>query len=66
MDFLYNQFVAGKQKAIAGWLAAALVAFLAKHGVQLPASAEEVLSALLLGLVGLVAVYLKRNRKAKA
>lgn len=62
MDFLYQQLVANKQKAIAGWLAAALVAFVAKHGVTLPGDAADVLSALVLGLIGLVSVYLKRNK----
>lgn len=62
MDFLYQQLVAGKQKAIAGFLAAALVAFLARHGVTLPADASDVLQALAFGLIGLVSVYLKRNR----
>lgn len=62
MDFLYQQLIAGKQKAIAGWLAAALVAFLARHGVALPNDASDVFSALLWGLVGLVSVYLKRNK----
>lgn len=62
MDFIYTQFISGKQKAIAGWLAAALVVFLAKHGVSLPGDANQVFSALLWGLVGLVSVYLKRNQ----
>lgn len=62
MDFIYQQFIAGKQKAIVGWLAVALVAFLVKHGVVLPADASDVFSALLWGLVGLVSVYLKRNQ----
>lgn len=63
MDFLYQQFVAGKQKAIAGWLATALVAFLAQHGVQLPDTASQVFTALAFGLIGLVSVYLKRNKQ---
>lgn len=62
MDWLYQQLIAGKQKAVAGFLAAALVAFLADNGVQLPADAKEVVSALLLGVVGLVSVYLTRNK----
>ena len=62
MDFLYNQLIAGKQKAVAGFLAASLVAYLAKHGVVLPGDAGDVLSALALGLIGLVSVYLKRNK----
>lgn len=62
MDFLYNQLIAGKQKAIAGFLAAALVAFLAKHGLVLPSDASAVFEALAFGLIGLVSVYLKRNK----
>lgn len=63
MDWLYEQFVLGKQKAIAGWLATSLVAFLANNGVELPDTAGQVFTALLLGLLGLVSVYLTRNKK---
>lgn len=62
MDFLYQQLIAGKQKAIAGWIAGASIVFLAQHGITLPASAKEVLTALLYGLIPLVSVYLKRNK----
>jgi hypothetical protein len=62
MDFLYNQLIANKQKAIAGFISAAIVAFLAKHGLVLPANGVDVLQALGFGLVGLVSVYLKRNK----
>lgn len=62
MDFLYNQLIAGKQKAIAGFLAAALVAYLARHGVTLPGDSADVLQALAFGLIGLISVYLKRNK----
>jgi uncharacterized membrane protein (DUF441 family) len=62
MDWLYRQFVVGKQKAIAGWLATALVAFLVANGVKLPSDAADVLTALLWGIIGLVSVYLKRNQ----
>lgn len=62
MDFLYNQFVAGKQKAIVAFVVTALVAFLVKHGVALPESAGQTFEALIWGLVGLVSVYMKRNK----
>lgn len=62
MDFLYQQFVAGKQKAVAAWLSAALVAYLARHGIALPGDAGDVISALILGLIALVAVYVKKNQ----
>lgn len=62
MDWIYNQFISGKQKAIAGFLAAALVAFLAKHGVILPGDAGDVFQALAFGLIGLGSVYLKANK----
>ncbi len=63
MDFLYNQLISGKQKAVVGFVATALVAFLAKHGVVLPNSATDVFQALLWGLLGLGGVYLKKNKK---
>ena len=40
----------------------ALVAFIAKHGVVLPDNAADTLQALAWGVVGLVSVYLKRNK----
>lgn len=62
MDFLYNQFVAGKQKAIVAFVVTALVAFLVKNGIVLPDNAAATFEALLWGLVGLVSVYLKSNK----
>ena len=62
MDFLYNQFIAGKQKAVVAFLVTALVAFIAKHGVVLPDNAADTLQALAWGVVGSVSVYLKRNK----
>jgi uncharacterized membrane protein (DUF441 family) len=62
MDFLYQQLIAGKQKAVVGWLITALVAFLASQGITLPDNGSEVLTALLTGLLGYVGVYLTRNK----
>lgn len=62
MDWLYEQFVAGKQKALVGFIVTAVVAFLVKNGVQLPANSAEVLQSMVWGLVGLVSVYMKRNK----
>ena len=62
MDFLYNQFIAGKQKAVVAFIVSALVAFIVKHGVALPDNASETLQALVWGVVGLVSVYVKRNK----
>lgn len=62
MDWLYKQFVAGKQKAVVAFLVTTLVAFLVKQGVHLPSDAGDVLTSVVWGLVGLVSVYLKRNQ----
>jgi uncharacterized membrane protein (DUF441 family) len=62
MDWLYENFVAGKQKAVVAFVVTALVAWLVKHGVELPEDASDTLQALAWGLVGLVSVYLKRNQ----
>jgi uncharacterized membrane protein (DUF441 family) len=62
MDFLYNQIIAGKQKAIVGYVVVALVNYLSQQGFALPANTGDVLTALVVGLIGYVAVYLKRNK----
>lgn len=62
MDFLYNQLIAGKQKAVVAFIVTTLVAFLVKHGIALPENAGQTFEALIWGLVGLVSVYLKRNK----
>jgi hypothetical protein len=62
MDFLYQNLIAGRQKAIVGFVATALVAFLVKHGIVLPDTATDVFQALLWGVLGLVSVYVKKNK----
>ncbi len=62
MDFLYQQFIAGKQKAVVAFIVTTLVAFLVKNGIALPDNAAQTFEALVWGLVGLVSVYLKRNK----
>lgn len=62
MDTLYNQLIAGKQKAIVGYVVVALVQYLSDHGFVAPDHFADVLTALLVGLLGYVAVYLKRNQ----
>lgn len=62
MDFVYQQFIAGKQKAVVAFIVTALVAFLVKNGIELPENAAQTFEALIWGVVGLVSVYIKRNK----
>jgi hypothetical protein len=62
MDFLYTQLIAGKQKAIVGFIATAVAAYAAKHGLNLDMTLKDALEACLWGLLGLFGVYIKRNR----
>ena len=64
MDAIYNQLIAGKQKAVVGYLVVALVQYLTSMGIKLPENTGDVLTALVVGLLGYVAVYLKSNKKA--
>lgn len=62
MDFLYQQFVAGKQKAIVAFVVTAVTAYAAKHGVDFNMTLAQVVEAVMWGLLGLVTVYVKRNK----
>lgn len=62
MDALYNQLIAGKQKAVVGYVVVALVQYLSDNGVTVPDHFGDVVTALLVGLIGYAAVYLKRNK----
>lgn len=61
LDTLVN-FILGSKKAIAAWLAAALIAFLVQHGVVLPENTAQVFEALWQTLLVLVVTWLTRNR----
>lgn len=64
MDWLWNQFIANKQKAVVGFIITAVVAFFAKHGVDLDSiTLKQALEALLWGILGFVGVYIKRNKQ---
>lgn len=63
MDWLWQNFVAGKQKAIVGFVVTAVAALLAKHGIDLDAvTLKQALEAVLWGLLGFLGVYVKRNK----
>lgn len=62
MDAIYNQLIAGKQKAVVGYVVVAAVQYLSELGFKLPDNTGDVLTALVVGLIGYVAVYLKRNK----
>ena len=62
MEAIYQQFIAGKQKAVVGYVVVALVQYLSSMGIKLPDTAGDVLTALVVGILGYVAVYLKRNK----
>lgn len=63
MDNLYQAVVANKQKAIVGFLVAAVVAYFAKHGIDIETlTVKEALELAVYGLIGYVSVFLKRNK----
>lgn len=64
MDSLYNQLIAGKQKAVVGYVVVAAVQYLSSIGIKLPDNAGDVLTALVVGVIGYLAVYFKRNKKS--
>lgn len=55
-------FILGSKKAIAAWLAAAIVAFLVKNGVALPEASVEVFDALWQALIVGVVTWFTRNK----
>lgn len=63
MDWLYNQLIANKQKAVVGFIMAALTAFFVKHGIDITTlTVHDALQMLFYGALGFVGVYLKRNK----
>lgn len=62
MEWLWNQVVAGKQKALVGFILTAVVAYASKHGLDLNMTLAQALEALLWGILGYVGVYVKRNK----
>lgn len=62
MDFLYNQLIANKQKAIVGFVLTAAGAFISQHGFTLDTTIGEILESLVYGVLGYIGVYVKRNR----
>lgn len=58
---LYQLVVVGKEKAIVAFVVTAVGAYVAKHGVTLDMTLKDALTAVLYGVVGHVAVYLKAN-----
>lgn len=62
MDWIYNQIVVGKQKAIVAFILASLTAFLAKQGFTLDTTIGELAEALIYGIIGYIGVYIKRNK----
>lgn len=64
MDALYNQLIAGKQKAVVGFIITALATFLAQHGLShlLDMTLKEAAEALVYGLFGYLGVYTKANK----
>lgn len=62
MNFLYEQFIANKQKAIVGFVVGFVATYIAQHGFNIDMSLGQVLENLLYGLIGYVSVYLKENK----
>lgn len=63
MDKLYQAIVVNKQKAIVGFIIAALVAYFSKHGIDIETlTVREFVEMLIYGLIGYGAVYTKRNK----
>lgn len=60
--WLYDNLVAGKQKAIVAFIVTAVVAQASQHGVDTSLTLEQALEALLWGVLGFVGVYFKRNQ----
>lgn len=62
MEFLYNQLIANKQKAIVGFVLTAATAFISQHGLTLDTTIGELLQAGVYGILGYLGVYFKANK----
>lgn len=62
LDTLYQSTIAGNQKAIVAFILAALLGFLAQHGLRLSLDMTTALTTLLSGVVTAAGVYLTENK----
>lgn len=63
MDWLHQQLVAGKQKAVAALIVAGLTALATKHGINLDGiTGTQLVQAVVYGVIGFVAVFYKKNQ----
>lgn len=61
---LYANVVKGKEKAIAAFVVAAVGSFLSRHGLKFDVNALSYLQAVVIGLIGHIAVYFTSNKAA--
>lgn len=60
---LYKLFIKGRQKALVGFLVAALGTFAAKHGVDIAdLTLKQAAESVFYGVLGWLAVYVKSNK----
>lgn len=63
MDAIYQQFVAGKQKAIAAFVVGFVVTYVAQYGLDLHTlTVQQLLEQLVYSGLSYAGVYLKRNK----
>lgn len=63
MDALYQQVVAGKQKAIAGFVVTFLATYVAQYGFNIQTlTLGQVVEQLVYAMIGYGSVYLKKNQ----
>lgn len=63
MDWLHQQLVANKQKAVAALVVAGLTALASNHGINLDkVTGTQLVQAIVYGVIGFVAVFYKKNQ----
>lgn len=63
MDAIYQQIIAGKQKAVVGFILLFLGSFFAQHGIDITQmTVGQAIESLIYGLIGYAGVYIKRNQ----
>lgn len=63
MDWLHQQLVANKQKAVAALVVAGLTALASNHGINLDkVTGTQLVQAVVYGVIGFVAVFYKKNQ----